>query len=182
MKQELKPCPFIYPVPIVLIGVKDEEKINFTTIGDIAVMGLNPPLVTISLHENHYVTMAVRKNKQFSVNLPTQSMLKEVDTCGMVSGWQQDKSVLFDWEINPGYPFAPLINQSPAQLICRVLEEMQVEKRVLFVCKVEHTRVEQDLLGKSLEDWAGISYGLDNHYYAVGKMIGTGYQEGKKQV
>lgn len=180
MKQEIKPSPFLYPIPIVVIGVKDEEKVNFTTIGDIAMMGLTPPLITISLHERHFCTMAVRKNKQFSVNLPTKQMLKEVDTCGMVSGWDHDKSTLFEWDLSPEYPFAPVIKDVPVQLICNVIDEIQVEKRCLFVCKVLHTWVEAELIGKPLNDWSAVGYGLDNHYYTIGSKIGTGYLEGKK--
>ena len=180
MKKEVKPIPFLYPIPIVLLGVKTEQRVNFTTIGDVAVMGLNPPLIVVSLHENHFSTKWVRTIKQFSINLPVQEMLSRVDFCGMVSGKDEDKSNIFQWNTTPLYPNVPLIEESPANLICTVLQEVQVEKRCIFICNIVQTWLEEDLIDKSLNQWSPIAYGLDNRYYTMGEVIGTGYKEGQK--
>lgn len=51
----MKVLPLLHTVPIVLVGVKrsdfKDKRANYTTIGDVAIAGLNPALLMISLHE-----------------------------------------------------------------------------------------------------------------------------------
>ena len=179
MKKEIKASPFIYPIPIVLCGVRVNDKPNFTTIGDIAVMGLNPPLIVISLNQKHYSTLGVRQERQFSINLPTAAMLAEVDYCGMVSGRDVNKAALFEWAWDEYLHAVPIIQNCPVNLICEVIQESQIKQRVIFICEVKRSLVEETYIGKALNEWQPISYGLDNQYYALGDVIGQGYHAGK---
>jgi hypothetical protein len=44
MKISLGKTPFIYPIPIVLVGAYVEGKINYVEVGDVAIMGIGTPL------------------------------------------------------------------------------------------------------------------------------------------
>lgn len=168
--------PLIHPVPIVVIGTQNpkvaEPRANYATIGDVAIAGLRPPLVMISLHENHLSREAIDAFGRFSVNLPTADLLPKVDLCGMVSGNDHDKSGLFSALWVDGVPCP---SEMPISLICRVAERVRVEKRVIYVARVEKILPEGEI---DLQAISGIQYGLDNRYYGTGKPIGTGYQEG----
>lgn len=48
MKVKIGNLPYIYPIPNVLVGVNVNGKPTFTTIGDVGLLGINPPLVFIS--------------------------------------------------------------------------------------------------------------------------------------
>lgn len=168
--------PLIHPVPIVVIGTQHPAQpgafANFTTIGDIAIAGLRPPLLMISLHESHLAREAVDAFGRFSVNLPTADLLAKVDLCGMVSGRERDKSGVFRVFWTDG---VPCISDMPVSLVCRVEGRLQVEKRVIFVARVEQAFPEGEI---DLSRISGIQYGLDNRYYGTGTPIGTGYEEG----
>lgn len=177
-----KTLPLLHPVPIVLIGTKKNEKINYATIGDVAIAGLNPPLIMISLHENHLSNQNIQSNKKFSINIPEEDMLEKVDYCGMVSGNNRDKSCLFNSKMTDDC--VPYIEVAPISLICEVEKSIKIKKRVIYVSRVKKTIVRDDLFteGKlSLNEVKSIMYGLDNNYYSVGKTIGKGYEEGKKE-
>jgi len=168
--------PLLHTVPIVVIGTKrpDEAvpKANYTTIGDVAVAGIRPPLIMVSLHERHLGREAIDASGRFSVNVPTQDFLARVDYCGIVSGREADKSEVFATIWHEDVPYAA---EMPIALICRVLDRVQVEQRVVYVARVERTIAPDDM---KLESIRGIQYGLDNQYYGTGPTIGTGYQEG----
>lgn len=168
--------PLIHPVPIVVIGTQHpahpEPFANYTTVGDVAIAGLRPPLVMISLHEQHLSRESVDAFGRFSINLPTSDFLAKVDLCGMVSGRDCDKSGVFEAFWVDG---VPCVSDMPISLVCRVTGRLQVEKRVIFVARVEKIHPEGDI---DLEKISGIQYGLDNRYYGTGKPIGTGYREG----
>lgn len=184
-KVKLGAVPLVYPIPIVLVGAMVDGVANFTEVGDCAVMGIQPALVTISLSATHHTTKGIDNEGVFSVNFPSTSMLSLTDYCGMVSGRDVDKGALF--EVFQGeHTDAPMIEDCPVGLECRVLEVVQVKHRRLFVAEVVECYVSNEHVatvdGKhkvaDLSKLDPIIYALDNGYYSIGDAIGTGYQEG----
>jgi flavin reductase (DIM6/NTAB) family NADH-FMN oxidoreductase RutF len=189
MKVKVGSTPYIYPVPIVLAGAVVRGKPSFTTIGDVGLMGINPPLVYISSHQNHHLNAGILEHCCYSINFPTTAMLCLVDYCGQVSGRETDKGALF--EVFYGELLeAPLIRECPVNLECRVVKEFAIQHRQVFVGQVVQTHVDEELTRKdggeiriaSLADLDPILYALDNRYYRVGCQIGVGYQEADKLV
>jgi flavin reductase (DIM6/NTAB) family NADH-FMN oxidoreductase RutF len=170
--------PLLHTVPIVVVGVKRpdraEDIANYCTIGDVAIAGIRPPLVMISLHERHLTCSGIDAFGRFSINVPDRTMLPAVDYCGMVSGRDKDKSTAFPTTWSPsGVPYA---ESAPIVLICSVERRVQIETRVVFIARVEDVIAAADL---ELDRLHGIQYGLDNRYYGTGEPIGEGYHEGK---
>ncbi len=172
--------PLLHPVPIVIIGVNcgsDQPKANFTTIGDIAIAGINPPLLMLSLHQNHLSREMIDKTGWLSVNLPEQKWLAEVDYCGMVSGRTADKARLFAYTWHRDLP---VIESMPVALLCQVARRVEVEQRVIYVVQVLQQIIRQDVDLANLSGLQTILYGLDNRYYSIGSSIGQGYREGNQ--
>lgn len=172
--------PLLHPVPIVLIGVKRpgfSKSANFTTIGDIAIAGLNPPLLMVSLHDHHLSREGIDHHQKFSVHIPDESMIHNVDYCGMVSGHHVDKSVLFDvdWIDDT----IPIIRNMPIILLCETERRIQIEQRVIYIVRVTDWVLRKDVNPEDLSFTKTLLYGLDNHYYRVGERIGMGYHEGR---
>lgn len=187
MKTKLGTTPFIYPIPIVLGGANVHGRPNFCTLGDCGIMGLNPSLVYVSLHRDHYTTEGIVENGTFSVNVPSTDLLAVTDYCGTVSGRDVDKSglfVVFYGETGT----APMIDECRVNLECRVVHEFSIAHRQVFVGQVAQTYIDEQYVTEQdgrrvvagLPDLDPIIYALDNRYYRVGPAIGVGYQEGKK--
>lgn len=181
MKEKLKnPFPLIHPSPIVILGTRNNHTINFTTIGDVAVAGLNPPLIMISLHDQHLATDMIRESGIFSINIPTTIMMKYVDYCGVISGKNTDKSTLLPYDLVGDIP---ILKDSPISMVVTVEHTHQIQHRVIMVCSVKETYVSKECKANGTLDLSNISglvYGLDNKYYSLTKPIGTGYIEYKK--
>ncbi|MBU1019819.1 MAG: flavin reductase family protein [Firmicutes bacterium] len=178
MKIEIKPYPLLHPTPIVLIGVMVNGIANFTTIGDVAVMGLNHPLVVISLNEKHHSTIGIEALGEFSINIPTEKMLEKVDFCGIYSGSKIDKEMLFELHMNENIPY---ILECPITLLCKVVNRNQIKQRVIYTAEVTKTIVDEEIYVEKkfkLENIKPILYGLDNNYYSIGRTIGEGYKVG----
>lgn len=182
MKVKLGGVPLICPVPVVLAGAEVNGRANFTTLGDCGIMGLNPPLVYVSLHEKHHSTAGIQEKLTFSVNVPSESMIAVTDHCGIVSGRDVDKSALFSvfyGELGT----APMISECPVCLECRVVKSFGIQHRRIFVGEVVQTYVNEECVEETsgrpeirvLSEIAPITYGLDNRYYGVGKVLGSGY-------
>ena len=194
MKTSLGPVPLLYPVPIVLVGADVGGRPDFATVGDVAIMGIRPPLVCISLSAGHHTTAGIAGSSVFSINVPTQQMLAEVDCCGSVSGRDVDKAALFT-VLRGEATGVPMIAECPVNLECEVLHQFDVEHRRMFIAKVIETHVDYVLLRfrdeqgvavgqryPSMSDIDPIIYALDNRYYRVGEPVGLGYQVGRQLV
>jgi flavin reductase (DIM6/NTAB) family NADH-FMN oxidoreductase RutF len=186
MKVKLGKIPLVYPIPIVLVGANVQGRANFATLGDCGIMGINPPLVYVSLHREHYTTRGIEENKTYSINMPPESLLAVTDYCGIVTGKEVDKSGLF--EVFYGeLKTAPMVAECRVNLECRVVKGFGIEQRRIYVGEVVQAYVEEGyVVGEEgrqaiveMTELEPIIYGLDNRYYRVGEVIGIGYHEGK---
>ena len=187
LKTTLKqPLPLIYPVPIVLAGALVDGVPNYVTIGDTGLMGINPPLVFVSSHVNHHTNAGILRHKTFSINTPNTELIAKVDYCGIVSGSDVDKSALFT-NFYGELETAPMIEECPVNLECKLVKEFSIEHRQIFIGEVVATHIDALLMieeGKlpPLNAIDPILYALDNHYYRTGAPIGVGYSEGQRLV
>lgn len=187
MKIPLGKTPYVYPIPITLLGANVDGKPNYATVGDVGLMGINPALVCVSSHRDHYTNLGILENGTFSLNFPTTAMLTITDYCGVVSGREVDKSSLFESFYGELHT-APMISECPVNLECRVLQTVSIQHRQMFIAEVhcayvdEHYLVDRD--GKKqivdLIQLDPILYALDNQYYSIGQPIGVGYREANK--
>jgi len=179
--------PFVYPVPIILAGALVNNQPNFETLGDVGIMGIKPPLVYISSGQNHYTNQGILEQKTFSVNFPTTQLLVKTDYCGITSGNDVDKAKLFNVFYGE-LETAPMIRECPVNLECKVIKKFSIQHRQIFIGDVVQSYVSEDFIIKNgeaqkiadMKKLDPIIYALDNRYYKIGEIIGTGYQESKK--
>jgi len=182
-RETIGPVPYVYPVPIVLVGALVDGAPNYATIGDCAIMGIRPALVAVSLSAGHHTTRGIEEHRAFSINVPRTADLSLVDHFGQVSGRDVAKAGYvesFFGELET----APMIESCPVTIECRVLNTMDIEHRRIFVASVVQTHVDDAYLTDGrpspLGDLDPILYALDNRYYRIGPQIGVGYEEGKR--
>lgn len=123
--------------PIVIIGTVDQT-VNFTTVGDVSVAGLSPPLVTVSLHEDHYSTLQIMKTEKFSINIPETSQMALIDYCSKESGHTVNKSLAIDYE---WLDELPAIKKCPVVMSCKVHKSIKIKTRVIIIAEIMATYV-----------------------------------------
>jgi len=177
----------VYPIPIILAGALVNGKPNFATLGDVGVMGINPPIVYISSGSGHHTNKGILEHGTFSIDFPSTRLLRVTDYCGTVSGREVDKSHLFDVFFGESGT-APMILECPVNLECEVIKEFSIQHRQVFVGEVLQTYVNEEFVVESegrlkIADMIKLDpiiYALNNRYYKIGEPIGIGYQESKK--
>lgn len=184
LKVKMGQVPLIYPIPIALVGSLVSGKPNFETIGDVGIMGINPPLVYVSSHQDHYTNKGIIEHNTLSINFPSRELLSVTDLCGKASGKDMDKSELFN-VFYGDLQNAPMIVNCSVNLEVEVIKEFSIEHRQIFIGKVRQSYVNKEYI-KEVESKNRIEgmryldpiiYALDNKYYSIGEEIGTGYNE-----
>lgn len=166
MKHLSSTLQYMSIAPLVLIGTHS-SKINFTTIGDIAIMGMNPALLVIGLHKKHFVTQALMEEGVCSVNIPSEDLLDLVKKCSQESGHYVDKSIYFHYRLVKGLP---LIDACPITMICEIESLHQVEQRCIFILKIRETWIDESI-NRDPKLIKPILYGLNDEFYSIGEKL-----------
>ena len=93
MKTKLGAKNLLFPMPTILVGANVNGKPNYITIAHCGIVALSH--ISISLRKGRYTSSGIKENGTFSVNIPSEEMVKETDYCGLFSGKDTDKSKLF---------------------------------------------------------------------------------------
>jgi flavin reductase (DIM6/NTAB) family NADH-FMN oxidoreductase RutF len=141
-KVTLGPQTLNYPLPAFLIGAKVNGKPNFMTVAWCSIANSDPPMISVAIRHQHYTCEGIKQNGNFSVNLPSISLVKETDYCGIVSGAKEDKAAICGFKVFYGKLQAvPLIDQCPVNLECKVIHELNLGSHALFIAQIEETHV-----------------------------------------
>jgi flavin reductase (DIM6/NTAB) family NADH-FMN oxidoreductase RutF len=69
------------PLPVALIGTLVDGRPNYCVVGYIAPFDFGR-YVCFSLYKKRYTSLGVHQNNAFSVNIPSEDLLAEVNVCG----------------------------------------------------------------------------------------------------
>jgi flavin reductase (DIM6/NTAB) family NADH-FMN oxidoreductase RutF len=172
-------------MPITLIGSAVAGRENFMTVAFISRVSMDPPLISMGLNKKSATRETVLETGEFSVNFPPAAMVAEADYCGLVSGKSTDKSRLFE-VFYGSLPSAPMIRNCPLSFECRVVETHDFASHTCFIAEIVATHLDKTCLTDGKPDPVKINPVVltmpDNHYWTLGKPVGTAWNAGKHLV
>lgn len=177
-KQQWKPGNMLYPLPVVMVSVRDGEgKDNIITVAWAGTVCTNPPMVSISVRPERYSYHMLKESGEFVINLTTEELCRAADYCGVKSGRDVDKfRELGLKKEEASVVGAPMIGQSPVNIECRVTKVEELGSHHMFLARVEAVHADEAWmdekgrfdLNKALP--AAYSHG---EYYGLGRKLGT---------
>ena len=185
-KVTMGPTTFIYPMPALLIGANIDGKPNFLAIAWGGVADGEPPMVSVAIRHSRYTLKGILQNGVFSVNVASVDLVKEVDYCGSASGAKVDKVEVCRFKVFYGkLASAPLIEQCPINMECKVVHMLDLGSHVLVVGRVEETHVSEDCLTNGKPDVDKIkplAFVTEpaRRYQSVGDVIAKAFSVGQE--
>jgi flavin reductase (DIM6/NTAB) family NADH-FMN oxidoreductase RutF len=184
-KVTLGPRPLIYPMPALLIGSNVEGKANFMAAAWSGIANGTPPMISVALQHHRLTLKGIRQNNTFSANVPSVDLVKETDYCGIISGAKTDKTADCQFRVFYGkLQTAPLIDQFPVNLECRVVHMLNLGSHILVIGQIEEVHVTDSCLTNGKPDVDKIKPLLwvieGNEYREFGKSIGKAFSIGKQ--
>ena len=171
-----------YPMPVILVGANVKGKANFLVAAWFTTAGTTPPKVAIALNKAHYTNQGIKDNKTFSVNVPSEDMVKATDYCGIVSGLKADKSGVFDVFYGK-LKTAPMIAECPVNLECSLDKVIDNGSHEMFIGDIVSTFTEEKYLTAGAVDIKKVNPLMlslnDRIYYALGEQKGKAWEAGK---
>ena len=177
----------LYPLPAVMVSCqKPEEKPNIITVAWTGTIRSAPAMVSISVRPERYSYHIIKETGEFVINLTTEKLAYATDYCGVRSGKDVDK--FKEMHLTPGRcegVNAPLIEESPVNIGCRVKQVLELGSHHMFLADVvavhadEHYMDENNRFDLNLAKPLVYSHG---EYMGTGKQLGTfGYSVKKKK-
>jgi flavin reductase (DIM6/NTAB) family NADH-FMN oxidoreductase RutF len=186
-KQSWKGSTLLNPEPPVLVSCGPLDKPNLITIGWTGTICTQPSMVSISVRPERYSYDLIKESGQFAINLPTESLVRAVDWCGVRSGRDNDKFAAMGLHAEAGSVLAdcPILAESPLSLECRVTQVIPLGSHDLFLAEVVACDVDESLLdenGKLCLNRAKLIVYSHGDYLALGRKLGSfGYTVRKKK-
>lgn len=184
-KVALGPQTLVYPMPVVLVGANVDGKPNFMAVAWCSTVGSMPPKIAISIRHTRHTYKGIQQNRAFSVNLPSVSMIRETDYCGITHGNETDKVAACGFKLFAGkLAGAPLIEQCPVAIECSLAHELDLGVHALIVGKIEETYVSEECLTEGRPDITKIAplvyLGPSGaRYHALGAVLGKAFSVGQ---
>jgi flavin reductase (DIM6/NTAB) family NADH-FMN oxidoreductase RutF len=123
----------------------------------------------------------------FTVSIPTEQHVKEVDYLGIVSGKREDKfSVAGLTAIRSDIVDAPYVKEFPFILECQLIQTTEIGLHTQFVGEIKNIKADESILDeKGLPDVGGrfkpFLYAPEiRKYYGIGVVIGDAFSIGKE--
>lgn len=187
-KVSWRPGTMVYPLPAVLVscGATPDEW-SFLTVAWTGTICSDPAMCYVSIRPERACYPLIEKNMEFTINLTTAAMAREVDWAGVRSSRDYDK-----WEETgltplPGENVAsPTIGECPLSIECRVKSIVRLGSHDMFIGEVLNVRADERYIdpatGAFDMEKAGMLVYQHGHYYELGRELGHfGFSVRKKK-
>lgn len=177
-KQVWKPGNMLYPLPAVMVSTADlTGNDNIITVAWTGTVCTNPAMLYISVRPERYSYHMLKASGEFAVNLTTEKLARAADWCGVRSGRDVDK-----WKetgLTRGkakkLQYAPVIQESPVNLECKVCEVKELGSHHMFLAEVLAVQADERYMkkdGKFELNASGLLAYSHGEYFSLGKALG----------
>ena len=180
------PQTLIYPMPAWLVGANVNAKPNFMAVAWGGIANGEPPMISLAIRHQRYTLQGIRQTMTFSVNVPSSDMVRETDYCGITSGSRVDKVEVCKFKVFYGkLSNAPLIEQCPVNLECKVMHILDLGSHSLVIGRIEETHVSEGCITDGKPDINKIKpliYAREpaRQYLDFGKVIAKAHSIGRE--
>ncbi|ETP72709.1 DIM6/NTAB family protein [Lachnospiraceae bacterium JC7] len=181
-----KPGNFIYPVPAVMVSLKDKSgKTNILTVAWTGTICSDPPMAYISVRKNRGSYPMLMESGEFVINLPDEKLVKALDYCGVRSVTKVDKwKEMGLHEGKATVVSAPTIEEAPVSIECKVTQVLPLGTHDMFLAEVVAVQVDDRYIDEKDAfhmDQVGLVAYSHGDYMSLGEKLGSfGYSVRKK--
>jgi flavin reductase (DIM6/NTAB) family NADH-FMN oxidoreductase RutF len=187
MKKSLGAKTLVFPTPTWIVGTYDKDgRPNAMAAAWGGICCSDPPCIAVSLRKATYTYGSLMERRAFTVNVPSDSHVKEADYFGVASGRDTDKfSATGLTPIRSELVDAPYVEEFPMVLECNVVHVFELGLHTQFVGQIMDVKADEAVLGAAgqpeIDKVRPIIFSpADRVYYGVGPSLGHAFAIGKE--
>ena len=186
MKKNLGPKPYIFPLPVLIVGSYGED--GTPDAMNVAYGGiLNAARLQINIGVRHKTSDNIKLKKEFTVGIADRANLVPADYVGIVSGHDEpEKIAKAGWHaVRSETVDAPVFEELPLTLECRVEEINQYDKTLRIVAEIVGVLAEESILDANgnvdADKLQALSFDPASHAYRIlGEPVGQAFAAGNE--
>jgi flavin reductase (DIM6/NTAB) family NADH-FMN oxidoreductase RutF len=140
----------LFPTPVFVVGTYGDNELP--TAMPAAWGGICcsvPPCVAVSFHKNTYSYQNILKRRAFTVNIPSDQFIKEIDFFNYVSGRNVDKfGAMGLTSVQSDLVDAPYIKEFPFILECELLNSIDIGFHTQFIGRIRDIKAEETIFSE----------------------------------
>jgi flavin reductase (DIM6/NTAB) family NADH-FMN oxidoreductase RutF len=187
VKQSLGADTIAYPLPVWVVGSYDQQgRANALTAAWVGVCCSDPPCVAVSVRKSRYSFAALMARRAFTVNVPSERYVREVDYLGMASGRDGDKlAAAHLTPVRSTLVDAPYLAEFPLVIECRLLQAIELGVHTQFVGEILDVKADPAVLDEQgvpdIELIRPIVFATKTYkYHGIGPAIASAFSVGKQ--
>lgn len=189
MKKSLGAKTLVYPTPLLVVGTYDPNgKPNVMTASWGGICCSQPPCVAVSLRKATYSYRNIVARKAFTLSIPAEAHLQQVDYFGLVSGKDVDKFA--ETGLTPAKSTlvnAPYVQEFPLILECRLAHVFELGLHTQFVGEIVDVKADESVLDShglaDIKQVKPLVFAPDTRgYYGIGAFLGQAFAAGEPLV
>ena len=181
-RKNLQPKPYLYPLPVLIIGTYDENGIpDAMNAAWGTVCDMNQ--VAIFLSATHKTTKNILLKQACTVSMADAKNVVEADYVGVVSANKEpNKLEKTKWTIVKSEVIdAPIFEELPLTLECKLVSYN--EETECAVGEIVNVSIDEDILDENgkidLNKFKPLAYDTSNHVYiTLGEKVGNAFKDG----
>ena len=170
-KRSLKPGTLLCPVPAVMVTCGSGDEKNIITIAWTGIVNSDPPMTYVSVRKSRHSHHLIEESGEFVINATTEELAFATDYCGVKSGRDVDKFKEMKLTPIPAEKVScPMIEESPVNLECKVVEVHRYPTHDMFVGEIVAMHVDEAIFdenGKMPVESIGLLAYAHGHYLGV---------------
>ncbi len=186
MKKSLGAKALLYPTPVLVVGTYDSGgRPNVMTAAWGGICSSDPPCVAVALRKATHTYGNIAESGVFTVSIPSEDHVQEVDYFGIATGRSEDKFAATGLtEVRGDRVDAPYVDEFPVVLECRLRNTVEIGLHTLFVGEILDVKAEEAVLsGTGFPDMKKVSPLVFDPgvrgYYGVGEYRGKAFHIGR---
>lgn len=168
-------------LPVVLVGAKVQGKVNFCTVAWATMIDDEPPRMAVVMGKERRTKDGIKENGTFSINLPGAGVVAATDYCGTHSGYQVDKTAVFDVFFGKTLT-APMARECPVNIELILEDIVEFQGTDMVVGEVEEVYVNEDCLSDGRPDMEKLELLMylspGGPYFTKGRTVAEAFKVG----
>lgn len=141
----------LQPVPKVLVSCRGKNsQDNALAVAYCCNCSYDPPMVMVGIVPSRYSYSLIKDSGCFVVNLPAKDNKELFDYLGSKSGRDENKLENMNAKVREAIKInAPLLDDCPINIECRIIDSIMTGSHEMFVGKVEYVHAKDDLVNEN---------------------------------
>src|ERR1035438_835249 len=186
MKKSLGAKTLVYPTPVFVVGTYDKAgKPNVMTAAWGGICCSQPPCVAVSLRKLTSSHGNLMERKAFTISIPSEKYIKEVDYFGLVSGRSLNKFAATKLTpVKSKLVDAPYVKEFLLVMECKLVHVAELGLHTQFVGEVIDAKADESIIGDSgaidIKKLKPLVFTPDTQdYYGIGTLKSKVFSAGK---